>query len=738
MRRMMWFAIGFGLGCAVWVYAGLDRLLPAGIALCLSALFVLIPGKHRPLAVASVILLGMAGSGFWFQGYRHLVLEPVAALDGVTREAEIVTTDYPVSAGYRLVVDGRIALDGKTYPVRAYIPSQEAFSPGTVLTGTFRFRLTTPQGEQSSAAQAGRGIFLQALSEGSLSMKACRGDTLLTAVARFRQGLSETLKQCVPEDVYGFAKALLLGDTRDLSYEVDSALKISGIRHVAAVSGLHVSILFALLSGVLLRKRVLCSAVGIPLLLGIAALAGFTPSVNRACIMCSLMLLSGLLKREYDAATALSVAVLVMLQWNPYAIASVSLQLSVASVTGILLFAQPLRAWLCGVIGYRGGKSGRERLKRWISLSVSTTLGAMAFTVPLSGWYFGMVSLIGIVTNLLTLWVISLVFYGLLAACGLYLLRPALGVLVGDVTGFGIRYILLVAKWMAKLPLAAVYTMSPYIVLWLVLVYVLLALLLLQKRRKPGQLILCCLLGLCLSLWCSWAEPICSDTVMTVLDVGEGQCILLHSQGRWFLVDCGGDDGKAAADLAAARLGSWGISRLDGLILTHGDQDHMGGVPYLLSRVETEMVIVPQSPEMPAGENTLVADRVLQLSWENTQMTIFGDEFRGDSNENSLCILLNTENCDILITSDRSAAGEKRLLDTGRVPKVDVLVAGHHGSAYATSRLLLEQVQPRVVCISVGRDNRYGHPAVETLRRLQEAGCQVYRTDMNGTILIRR
>ena len=107
-------------------------------------------------------------------------------------------------------------------------------------------------------------------------------------------------------------------------------------------------------------------------------------------------------------------------------------------------------------------------------------------------------------------------------------------------------------------------------------------------------------------------------------------------------------------------------------------------------------------------------------------------------NENSLCILLDTENCDILITGDRDRDGELRLLETADLGDVDVLVAGHHGAADAVSLELLEAVRPETVCISAGVGNVYGHPAEQTLQRLQEFGCRIVRTDVHGTIIIRR
>jgi len=128
----------------------------------------------------------------------------------------------------------------------------------------------------------------------------------------------------------------------------------------------------------------------------------------------------------------------------------------------------------------------------------------------------------------------------------------------------------------------------------------------------------------------------------------------------------------------------------------------------------------------------------VELTFGETSIKVFGSGYVGSGNENSLCILFERENCAILITGDRSRLGEKLLLRKASLPKLDVLVAGHHGAEDSTSEVLLEATRPEIVMISVGEDNIYSHPAPDLLDRLYQYGCEVYRTDQNGTILFRR
>lgn len=233
---------------------------------------------------------------------------------------------------------------------------------------------------------------------------------------------------------------------------------------------------------------------------------------------------------------------------------------------------------------------------------------------------------------------------------------------------------------------------------------------------------------------------------MTVLDVGQGQCILLQSEGKTFLVDCGGDSGTMAADLAAANLLSQGVYRLDGIILTHYDADHAAGVEALLCRVPADYLYLPECIDEAGYAQTLqhytggvvqtVSDDVV-ITYGNSRITLIPSEFGLTDNESGLCILFQTENYDILITGDRNFSGEMELLSSTQLPDLEVLLVGHHGSRYSTSEALLEATRPDVAIISVSADNHFGHPTQEVLDRLEQFGCIVYRTDQNGTVVFR-
>lgn len=746
----MWFCLGFGAACAWGAYFQNRFWLAIAVVLLVLAVSAAVFARwKKELRIMALICLGCAVGLCWFRGFDTLYLHDIRELDGQTVTMTLRAKGYSAATDYGVAIDGTIEVDGWEYNTRLYLNEPEDVTPGDLIIGQFHLQITTDGGEQRATYHQGEGIFLLAYQQGVYQLvpgeKVAWGDYPVI----LRQSITELLEQIFPKDTAAFAKALLLGDTTSLDYETDTAFKISGIRHVVAVSGLHISILFSavyLFSG---KRRWLTALLGTPVVLLFAAVAGFTPSVIRACMMQILMMLAMLFEREYDPPTALSFSALVMLTANPLTITSVSFQLSVGCMAGILLFSCRIRGWILSnkCWGEVKGNGLKVRLKRWFAGSVSVTLGAMVMTAPLSAWYFGTVSLVGILTNLLTLWAISYIFYGIMLACILGGVWFSVGQGIAWMVAWGIRYVQLMANLLAGLPLSAVYTKSVYIVAWLVFCYVLIAVFLLGHKKHPGILAGCVMLGLCTALLVSWLEPLMGECRVTVLDVGQGQCILLQSEGKNYLVDCGGNSGKNAADEAAETLLSQGISRLDGMILTHYDADHSGGAEYLMSRVDTDSVFVPNTVD----ENTVGTDiaaqttgavlrveEITELSYGDTKLTIFPSALVDSSNESSLCILFQTKNCAILITGDRSDFGEQMLLRQTVLPDVDVLIVGHHGSKNSTCEGLLQATTPEIAIISVGKGNRYGHPAQEVLDRLEKYGCTVYRTDLNGTTIFAR
>lgn len=743
MRKLMWFTIGFAAACAAGIYLGAGLwVAPVCAAFGIICLFF----KRKYTAIAAMILIGITLGITWNWGYDALYLKEARLYDGETTDAIATVSDYGYETNYGMAADGTVKLGGKSYRIRLYTESKDPLQPGDVIEGKIRFRLTTADSIQGETYHQGDGIFL--LGYVQKDSKYQKADSVpiryFPAYIRFR--LSQMICDLFPDDTAPFSVALLLGDSSMLSYETDTDFKLSGIRHVIAVSGLHVSILMSLVYVFSIKKRYLSAIIGVPVLIFFAAVIGFTPSVTRACIMQILMLLALALNKDYDPPTALAFAVLSMLCINPRTIVSVSFQLSVGCLIGIFIFYERIKGFLLRKLKMSKIKSFKDRAIFAGVGGVSITLSTMITTTPLSAAYFGTVSIVGVLTNLLTLWVISFIFIGILLTCIVGFIWMPLATGVAWVIAWPIRYVTVVAKLLGSLPHSAVYTCSVYIVIWMVMCYVLFMVFMLSKKKQPWLLVSGGTLGLILALLLTWIEPLGDNYRVTVFDVGQGQSILIECDDKRYLVDCGGDSDKIAADTVTHYLLSRSITKLDGIILTHYDADHAGGVPLLLTGIEAETLYLPDAEDESHIRQTLVESHdnicflssYAELKTDKMKLSIVPGKHETQDNERSMCVLFQTKSCAILITGDRSRMGELLLLHDNTLPDVDLLMAGHHGSKNSTSKELLTAVSPETVFISVGKFNAYDHPSQETLERLAAFGCTVYRTDLHGNLIFRR
>jgi len=740
VRKLMWFALGFTASCALGTYFYTDFLLQAAIVVGSVSLFVLMLSYWvRKLRISFVLLLGMAFGLLVFHLQDVSYYQPARDMEKQTQKFSVEVMDYTEVTDNGCAFDGRIFLEGKPYSVRVYLNEYERLEPGHRVSGKFKFYQTIGKSEFYQS----EGIFLTAYQAEKPVILRCYLPQWYHYGAIWRMQLKQIIHRSFPEDTAGFAKALLLGDKSGIDYALDTNFAQSGIRHIIAVSGLHVSILFGLIYLLTMKRRFLTALIGIPAVIAFAAVAGFSPSVTRASIMQILAMLALLCNREYDPLTALGFSALTMEIVNPLIVSSVSFQLTMGCMIGIFLFSERIKNWIVAAFHLEKRKG---KITSWFAGSVSVTLSAMVFTTPLSAYYFGMVSLVGVVTNLLCLWVVTFIFYGVMLSCVLGVISSAAAGIAGWIVAWPIRYVLTTATFLGQLPMAAVYTESVYIIIWLIICYVLLGIFLLTKKKRVSLFAGAAVFGLACAVLFSWLEPTLWQCHVTVLDVGQGQSVILQGGGKTYLVDCGGDYDEGAADKAAETLLSRGIKQLDGIILTHMDYDHAGGVPYLLQRVETQMLYLPRMTDETGLSNSLksmvddtfVVGEDIRLTFEDTSLTIFAPESANSGNESSMCILFQTENCDILVPGDRGFAAEKLLLKDHQLPELEVLVVGHHGSKYATSKELLNQTKPEYAIISAGENNRYGHPAEELLQRLLDFGCQILCTADYGTIVFRR
>lgn len=762
MRALATGAFSFSASIFAAVYLEIDKLLlPLGAGGVLAAVAAALALNSRPALRKRLvlILLGVAAGFFWTEVYTQVWFQPAARLDDQTVMLHATVTEYPQESTYGgFTVPARVETDCLARPLAVlYVDEQGAsLRPGDQISAVVHYTLAdrTFSGEEITYYTA-KGIFLQGEVYGRLEID--RPDWLAVQYwpAVLAGQLKEGIARAFPEREAGIVQGIVTGNRDNLTDAFTSSLQRVGMSHTVAVSGMHLAFLAQML--VALRGRGRRSTAVLTILWAVlfSALCGHTPSVDRAAIMIVLLQIAPLFNRERDLPTSLGFALMVLLLLNPFAAAHIGLQLSFGAVAGIALVSDRIQDWLLNKLHLEKrpvsrGRRWLEKLPRFCVSTLSATLGASVLTTPLVAGYFDTCSLISPLANLLTLWAVGFIFVGGLLVGLLAVFLPGLGQIAAlPVTGL-VRYVEGTVNLLAIPNLSALSMECLLYRGWVVFVYLLLlAALLCKGKKRPGIPVYASVFALCLSVLSVGISARSGDMLVAVLDVGQGQSVALCQKNCYALVDCGGNGPENAGDVAADYFQTRGVSRLDLLILTHLHDDHANGVRRLLERMRVERILLPEEDsvlrseilELAREKNmevvTVTEDLHIQTNGEQSFTVYAPVEDAGETNERGLAVMADGGSFQTLVTGDMGAAGEENLLNIADFPQTEVLVAGHHGSATSTSQALLDAIQPKIALISVGEGNLYGHPAQETLERLEAAGAEVYRTDWNGTIEIR-
>ena len=722
MRKLAWFVLGFALATAVLVYffQGVFWLACPILLVAASAFFFV---KKRIFRILAVLLLGACVGAAWCSGYTVRSLQKFSPTkEPVSFTARVAAYPTMLRHGCCINVD---LLSGSHVPAVLFCADAVEAKPGDLISGTAVWESVSYDFEAGDLYNISRGTLLTGQAEGELSVLPDASVTFSAGLARFAGKLRENLYSVFPSDAAGYFTSLTVGDRSGMSYAFREDLAIVGLYHAVSLSGMHISVLMSAVILLCLGRKRLAAVLGIPLIILFCLVSGANPATIRAVIMQIVLLASLFLSREYDPITSLCTALLILLLLNPWSVAHWGLQLSFASTLGILTLMPKFMTLPI-----------RSAVLRNVLMPVFVTLSATVFSAPLMSAYFGMNSLVAPLTNLLSLWAVTFSFVGGIAVSLLAFLPAPIALWLAK----GLQYLYLwlsfVTETFSRLPFAAVYGDTPLLLLWSYLAYVLpVAALWLRPKwyfAIPGSLLV-----LAASLLLSPSLP---DGI-TVLDVGQGQCIVLTRDDSTVVVDCGGN-GDEAGETCARHLLSRGICSIDGLILTHFDADHCDGVQQLAHRIDVQKIYVPTGTEkaelrdeITALENVCVLEDPTTLPDLHMDVKVYPAVGGKSDNNTGLSVLASAEECDILITGDLNTEAESRLMLAYDLPDLEVLVAGHHGSADSTSGALLSLLKPETVLVSVG-ENAFGHPHKETLQRICATGAVCYLTRDNGNLTL--
>lgn len=746
--------IGFSFSAGVFLAALLPwtgwQLYAAGGVLLLALAWLFAARKQKYFRRGLLILLPLVVSLAYFAGYDHLVRQPIEDRCGAASDFTATVCDWPQATerGARVTVE----LEGY-HRARAVLYGEAellAARPGDTVTGTAQWQSAAHFDSDDVTHFNARGVYALLYGREDVRLSAGDGDALRWLPQRAGKAFREKVAAIWDDPrVSGFLTAELTGDKSAMDDGDYLAMQETGLAHLFAVSGLHCAFLVTLLALLISRRQRLLCAVTIPLLLFYMVMVGMSPSVVRACIMQIFLLIAPLFRRGSDPLTSLAAALLVILLCNPFAAASVSLQLSFSATLGMVLLSPRLYKLLAG--WYKGKCRPLRAALCFVAANLSATLSAVVFTAPLTAWYFRIFVLVAPLSSLLAVPAAGWSFMAAFVTVLLGFVWLPLASLLGWISWVLVRYILWIANGMMSWRYHAVYFTNPYLIYWLLFLYAAFIGCAATPDGKRKYLLASALsvLTLMAAIWVNRQDYQYGVLTALTLDVGQGESVILTSGGETALVDCGSSNSyKDPGGLAADTLHSMGVRELSAVVVTHYHADHTNGLYEVLRRIPVQTIYLPDIEDEYGVRERLVSlaeEKGAQVTYVtketadtlgDTVLTIYPPvQSGGDLNELGLTALASAGDFDLLITGDMSGSTEKKLVETYALPNIEVLVVSHHGSRYSSNIRFLKAVTPEAAVISVG-DNNYGHPSEETLQRLLAVGADIWRTDQQGTIRI--
>lgn len=746
--------IGFSFSAGVFLAALLPwngwQLYAAGAVTLLALAWLFAARGRKYFRRGLLLLLSLAVSLAYFVGYDHLVRQPIEDRCGAASDFAATVCDWPQATerGAKITVE----LEGY-HRARAVLYGEAellAARPGDTVTGTAQWQSAVHFNSDDVTHFNARGVYALLYGREDVRLSAGDGDALRWLPQRAGKAFREKVAAIWDDPrVSGFLTAELTGDKSAMDDGDYLAMQETGLAHLFAVSGLHCAFLVTLLALLISRRQRLLCAVTIPLLLFYMVMVGMSPSVVRACIMQIFLLIAPLFRRGSDPLTSLAAALLVILLCNPFAAASVSLQLSFSATLGMVLLSLRLYKLLTG--WYKGKCRPLRTALCFVAANLSATLSAVVFTAPLTAWYFRIFVLVAPLSSLLAVPAAGWSFMAAFVTVLLGFVWLPLASLLGWISWALVRYILWIANGMMSWRYHAVYFTNPYLIYWLLFLYAAFIGCAATPDGKRKYLLASALsvLTLTAAIWVNRQDYQYGVLTALTLDVGQGESVILTSGGETALVDCGSSNSyKDPGGLAADTLHSMGVRELSAVVVTHYHADHTNGLYEVLRRIPVQTIYLPDIEDEYGVRERLVSlaeEKGAQVTYVtketadtlgDTVLTIYPPvQSGGDLNELGLTALASAGDFDLLITGDMSGSTEKKLVETYALPDIEVLVVSHHGSRYSSNIRFLKAVMPEAAVISVG-DNNYGHPSEETLQRLLAVGADIWRTDQQGTIRI--
>lgn len=558
--------------------------------------------------------------------------------------------------------------------------------------------------------------------------------------------IKDTINGTLTDEEGNLLLAILLGDKDKLSEDIQESFKTSNLSHMLAVSGAHVSYIilgltYVLQNSIIGKKngKIVC----IFFLLVFMAITNFTPSVTRACIMAILTLFSSIIYRKSDVYTNISVAALITLIFNPYSLLDLGFQLSYGGTIGIIIFIKRIQE-----------KKSNSKVINYIKQMALVSIYANIIIIPIMMYHFNTVSFTFIISNIMASPILGIIvitgFLFIIASITVKLLTRLIAIFIKPILSILIK----ISQICSKLPFSNILVVTPYM-FNVISYYAIILYCIKSKKNNKCKIIICLLIVLILINFIIYIFP--QKLRIFFIDVGQGDSTLIITPDKkTVLIDGGGSDSFDVGEkVLLPYLLDRRILKIDYVLISHFDTDHCGGILTIMEKVKVKNIIISEQAEHSENyerfKKLMIHKKIRLIEVKKGDKIKIGrySEFKilfptsrllseNPLNNNSIVAQFNYNNFKMLFTGDIEKLAEQQILKAEKAEiRADILKVAHHGSKTSSIPEFIKAVKPKIALIGVGKNNTFGHPNQQTIKNLENIKCRIYRTDLQGEIIIK-
>ncbi|MEK6713909.1 MAG: DNA internalization-related competence protein ComEC/Rec2 [Nitrospirota bacterium] len=602
-----------------------------------------------------------------------------------------------------------------------------------------------------------------------------QGNPLLKRIYIWRENIRLSMVHGLSDQSSAVLQAMIIGTTGDLTPELRDKFTAAGVTHILSISGSHLGFVtlliffitryllthlpyrFFLLMTIYTTPSKIAAFITLPPIIFYTFLSGGEVATIRSLIMAIVFLSAILIERDDDPINTLVIAALLVLIWDPQGLFDISFQLSYIAVLAMIISVSRLPEMNNDedVSGERG--KWRRKLILFLMLTVSSTVS----TAPIVAHYFNQITWVGLLSNMIIIPYagFTVVPIGLLTSC-IGLILNAGVIPLAMLNELLLTIFLRLIDFFATFPLSVIHTPSPGII-FIILLYLFFISLLFLKNRWAKMLSVISISSLLLLAGCSlFSKGNAGTTRVTFLDVGQGDSALIEFPGREIMIVDGGGTFSGTFDIGrsvvAPYLWNKGVRTIDYMVLSHPQTDHAEGLVYLLDKFHVGEVWT-NGMKSPA---TYLFDRIIQdkgirhlkvnrnmedkiiggcrIHILNPPLLLSESQISNSKLSNDLSVVMRVACKDksFLFTGDIEAGRMREISSGNSFLNSSVIKVPHHGAKGSVENSFISSVNPDIAVISAGYQNSYRHPSPEAISAYNEIGAAIYRTDLDGAVIL--